>query len=172
VLVGLADAISTRDVGLRAAWAPLDWFTVYPEVNSHLYGFKLDSTWLNVGLCCHREFGGRLSFVAQPRYTTNTKRHFVSLGLGAKVEALPTWMVGLEAEPVLAGRDATTRILAWGLAFEKEYGWHNFVVTVGSAHNQSAPGLFRSDGPASAYSDLLDIAKGHFRIGFNVLRKI
>jgi hypothetical protein len=171
VLVGIADAISSRDVGLRAAWAPFGWLTLYPEVNTHLYGFKLDSTWLDIGFCCHRTIAERFAVMAQPRYTTNTVRHFVALGLGAKVGLGDGFALALEAEPVLVGRDSTTRMLAASLALEKEIGWHNFTVTLGSARNQSAPGLFRSEGPATAYSDILDLTRGWFRIGFNILRK-
>jgi hypothetical protein len=172
-LVGMNLTISTRELGLHGAWAPLDWLTLYPELNSHLYGFKLDSTWLHLGFCCHRTLGDNVALVAQPRYTTNTSRHFISLGLGAKWQAVNTWSVGLEAEPVLLGRDSTTRNLAWSLALDKEYGWHNFVFTLGSPLDQSAPGMFRSQ-PAdtSAYAGLLDLARGYFRLGFNVLRKI
>jgi len=171
VLVGAIDAISSRNIGLHAAFAPLDWLTLYPEINTHLYGFKLDSTWFNLGLCCHRTFGEKLAVMAQPRYTTNTSKHFVSLGLGAKVKVVNTWSLSLEAEPVLVGRDSTTRQLAASLALEKEIGWHSFIISIGTPREQSAPAMFRSTGPATAYSDILDAAKGWFRIGFNILRK-
>jgi Membrane bound beta barrel domain (DUF5777) len=172
-LVGVNLTITTREMGLHGAWAPLDWLTLYPELNTHLYGFKRDSTWFNLGLCCHRTFGKRWAVAAQPRYTTNTGEHFVSLGLGAKAQVINTWSLGLEAEPVLLGRDSTTRNLAWTLALEKEYGWHNFVFTFGSPLDQSAPGMFRSTpGDTSAYSGLLDLAQGYFRMGFNIMRKI
>ena len=172
-LVGLNLTISTRELGLHGAWAPLDWLTVYPEINTHLYGFQPDSTWFNLGLCCHRTFGEELAVVAQPRYTTNTSEHLVSLGLGAKAQVVNTWSLGLEAEPVLLGRDSTTRNLAWSLAVEKEYGWHNFIFTLGSPLDQSAPGMFRSQpGDTSAYAGLLDVARSQFRLGFNILRKI
>lgn len=170
-LVGVIDAISSRELGLRGAYAPLDWLTLYPEVNTHLYGFKLDSTWFNLGLCCHTTVGERYAVAAQPRYTTNSKHHFVSLGLGAKVQVINTWSLSLEAEPVLVGRDSTTRQLAASLAIEKEIGWHNFIITVGTPHEQSAPAMFRSSGEPTAYSDVLDLLKGHFRVGFNLLRK-
>jgi hypothetical protein len=172
-LVGMNLTISTRELGLHGAWAPLDWLTLYRELNTHLYGFKRDSTWLNVGLCCHRTFGEKLTVVAQPRYTTNAGEHFVSLGLGAKTQVVSTWSLGLEAEPVLIGRDSTTRTVAWSLAVEKEYGWHNFIFTLGSPLDQSAPGMFRSaPRDTSAYGGLLDLARGYFRLGFNILRKI
>lgn len=171
-LVGVADAISSRELGLHGAYAPLDWLTLYPEINTHLYGFKLDSTWFNLGLCCHRTIGERWAVAAQPRYTTNTSRHFVSLGLGAKVEVINTWSLSLEAEPVLVGRDSTTRQLAASLAIEKEIGWHNFAITLGTPREQSAPAIFRSSGEPNAYSDVLDLLKGRFRVGFNLLRKI
>jgi hypothetical protein len=171
-VVGIADAISSRVLGLNAAYALLPWLTVYPELNTHLYGFKLDSTWFNLGLCCHRSFGEKLAVMAQPRYTTNTNEHFFSLGLGAKWQVIETWSVGLEAEPVLFGRDSTTRQLAAGLAIEKEIGWHNFIITFGTPREQTAPGLFRSAGEPTAYSDVLDLFRGHFRVGFNLLRKI
>ena len=109
--------------------------------------------------------------MAQPRYTTNTSKHFVSLGLGAKVKVVNTWSLSLEAEPVLVGRDSTTRQLAASLALEKEIGWHSFIISIGTPREQSAPAMFRSTGPATAYSDILDAAKGWFRIGFNILRK-
>lgn len=172
-LIGVNLTISSRELGLHGAWAALDWLTLYPELNTHLYGLKRDSTWLNLGLCCHRTFGEKLALVAQPRYTTNTSEHFVSLGLGAKAQVINTWSLGLEAEPVLVGRDSTTPGLAWSLAVEKEYGWHNFIFTLGSPLDQSAPGMFRSTpGDTSAYAGLLDIGRGYFRLGFNVLRKI
>ena len=172
-LVGVNLTITTREMGLHGAWAPLDWLTLYPELNTHLYGFKRDSTWFNLGLCCHRTFGEKLAVMAQPRYTTNTGEHFVSLGLGAMTQVINTWSLGLEAEPVLLGRDPTTRNLAWDLAIEKEYGWHNFIFTFGSPLDQSAPGMFRSaPGDTTAYSSLLDLARGYFRMGFNIMRKI
>jgi hypothetical protein len=170
-LVGVIDAISSREIGLRAAFAPLKWLTLYPEINTHLYGFKLDSTWFNLGLCCHRTFGKRWAVAVQPRYTTNTALHFVSLGLAAKTGLGRGYALALEAEPVLVGRDSTTRQLACALALEKEIGWHNFIITIGTPREQSAPAMFRSTGPATAYSDILDAAKGWFRIGFNILRK-
>jgi hypothetical protein len=171
VLVGAIDAISSRDIGLHAAFAPLDWLTLYPEVNTHLYGFKLDSTWFNLGLCCHRTFGEKLAVMAQPRYTTNATHHFVSLGLAAKAGLGNGYAVALEAEPVLVGRDSTTRQLAASLDIEKEIGWHSFIITLGTPREQSAPAMFRSAGPATAGANVLDVAKGWFRIGFNILRK-
>jgi hypothetical protein len=170
-LVGVIDAVSSREIGLRAAFAPLDWLTLYPEVNTHLYGLKLDSTWFNLGLCCHKNVGERYAVAVQPRYTTNSKHHFVSLGLGAKAQVVNTLSLSLEAEPVLVGRDSTTRQLAASLGIEKEIGWHNFIITLGTPRQQSAPAMFRSTGPANAYSDILDLAKGWFRVGFNILRK-
>ena len=170
-LVGVIDAISSRELGLRAAFAPLNWLTLYPEINTHLYRFELDSTWFNLGLCCHRTFGKRWAVAAQPRYTTNTAHHYVSLGLAAKAGMGKGYDLALEVEPVLVGRDSTTRQLAVALAVEKEIGWHNFIITLGTPHEQSAPGMFRSTGAATAYSGLLDAAKGWFRIGFNILRK-
>ncbi|MCX6843975.1 MAG: DUF5777 family beta-barrel protein [candidate division WOR-3 bacterium] len=170
-LLGAIVAISSRELGLRGAYAPLGWLTIYPELNAHLYDFKLDSTWFNLGFCCHRTFGRRWAVAAQPRYTTNTTSHFISLGLAAKTGLGRGYAVALEAEPVLIGRDSTTRQLAASLAIEKEIGWHNFIITVGTPHEQSAPAMFRSSGPATAYSDVLDMAKGWFRIGFNIHRK-
>jgi hypothetical protein len=35
-LVGVIDAISSRELGLRAGFAALNWLTLYPEVNTHL----------------------------------------------------------------------------------------------------------------------------------------
>ena len=172
-LVGVNLTISTRELGLHGAWAPYDWLTLYPELNTRINDLKMDNTWFNVGLCCHRAFGERVAVVAQPRLTTNTRKHFASLGLGAKAQVINTWSLGLEAEPVLLGRDTTTRTLAWSLAVEKEYGWHNFIFTFGSPLDQSAPGMFRSaPGDTSAYSGLLDLTKGWFRMGFNIMRKI
>lgn len=170
-LVGVIDAISSRDIGLRAAYAPLNWLTLYPEINTHLYRFELDSTWFNLGLCCHRTFGKSWAVAAQPRYTTNTKHHYVSLGLAAKAAVGKGYALALEVEPVLVGRDSTTRLLATALAAEKEIGWHSFIITLGTPRQQSAPAMFRSTEPATAYSDILDVAKGWFRIGFNILRK-
>jgi hypothetical protein len=171
VLVGGIVAISDEEIGLRASFAPLDWLTLYPEINTHLYGFKLDSTWFNLGVCCHRTFGKCWAVAAQPRYTTNTMHHFVSIGIAAKAGLGRGYAMALEAEPVLVGRDSTTRLLATAVALEKEIGWHNFIITLGTPYEQSAPDMFRSTGPATAYSNLLDAAKGWFRIGFNILRK-
>jgi hypothetical protein len=172
-MVGASLTVNTREPGLHGAWAPFEWLTLYPEINTHLYGFKLDSTWLNLGLCCHRTFGERLAVAAEPRFTTNTREHFISLGLGAKVQVLGDWSAGLEAEPVLFGRDSTTRSTAWTLAIEREYGWHNFIFTLGSPLDQSAPDMFRyAPGDTSAYAGLLDLARGYFRLGFNIMRKI
>jgi hypothetical protein len=170
-LVGVITAISSRELGLRAAFAPLNWLTLYPEVNTHLYSFKLDNTWLNLGFCCHKSIGERLALAAQPRYTTNTAVHFISIGLAAKAGLGNGYALALEAEPVLVGPDSTTRHLAASLALEKEIGWHNFIITLGTPREQSAPAMFRSAGPATAYSDILDATKGWFRIGFNILRK-
>jgi hypothetical protein len=171
MLVGMIDAVSSREIGLRAVFTPLDWLTLYPEINTHLYGFKRDSTWFNLGLCCHRTFGKTWAVTAQPRYTTNTMHHYVSLGLAAKAGAGKGYALALEAEPVLVGRDSTTRLLAAAVTVEKEIGWHNFIITLGTPREQSAPAMFRSTGPTTAYSDILDLAKGWFRIGFNILRK-
>ncbi len=171
-VVGISDAISSRMLGLNAAYSPLPWLTIYPELNTHLYGFKLDSTWLNLGVCCHRAFGDRVALVAQPRYTTNTSQHFVSLGLGAKWQVIETWSVGLETEPVLLGRNSTTRQLAVSVIAEKHVGWHDFAITVGTPREQTAPALFLSPGPPTAYSDVLDVLKGYLRVGFNISRKI
>jgi hypothetical protein len=171
VLVGGIVAISDEEIGLRASFAPLDWLTLYPEINTHLYGFKLDSTWFNLGVCCHRTFGKCWAVAAQPRYTTNTMHHFVSIGIAATAGLGRGYAMALEAEPVLVGRDSTTRLLATAVALEKEIGWHNFIITLGTPYEQSAPDMFRSTGPATAYSNLLDAAKGWFRIGFNILRK-
>jgi len=171
-VVGITDAISSRVLGLGAAFAPLPWLTVYPELNTHLYGLKLDSTWLNIGFNFHRTWDERLAVTTQPRITTNTRRHFVSLGLAAKSSLGSGYAVALEAEPVLFGRDSTTRQLALAGAVEKEVGWHSFVLTLGTPREQTAPALFRSAGEPTAYSDVLDAFKGHFRIGFNLLRKI
>ncbi len=172
-IVGGGIGIISHELSLQAGWAPLPWLTAYPELKSHLYDFKLDSTWLNLGLCCHHTLGEKLAAMAQPRYTTNTKEHFASLGLGAKAQVVNSWSLGLEAEPVILGRDPTTRNLAWNLTVEKEYGWHNFIFTLGSPLNQSAPDLFRSaPGDTSVYAGLLDLARGYFRLGFNILRKI
>jgi len=172
LLVGFADAISSRVVGLRAAWAPLDWLTLYPELNAHLYHVTPDSTWLNVGFCFHRAIEERLALAAMPRYTTNSKHHYVSIGLAAKTGLGDGYSAALEAEPVLIGRDSTTRQLAFGIAFDKQVGWHDFSITLGAAHEQTAPALFRSAGEPTAYSDVLDLTKGYFRVGFNLLRKI
>lgn len=172
ILIGVADAISSRELGLRAAWTPVGWLTLYPELNTHLYGFKLDSTWLNFGFSLHRTIGEWLALAAQPRYTTNSKHHFLSLGLAAKAGLGDGYAAALEAEPVLLGRDPTTRQLSLSLAIEKQVGWHDFSITLGTPRGQSAPALFRSSGEPSAYSDVLDPLKGRFRVGFNLLRKI
>jgi len=148
------------------------FLTVYPELNTHLYRLRLDSTWFNLGVAFHRSFRGRLAAAAQPRYTTNAKHHFLSLGLAAKAGFGDGMALGLEAEPVLLGRDSTTRSLSLSLALEKQVGWHDFAITLGTPREQSAPALFRSSGPAGAYSDVLDVGRGWFRVGFNLLRKL
>ncbi|MBN2464428.1 hypothetical protein JXD38_02220 [candidate division WOR-3 bacterium] len=172
VVVGVADGISSREIGVHAAWAPSAWFTLYPEVNTHLYRISLDSTWLVIGLNTHHVVDERLALAAQPRYTTNLKHHYLSLGLGAKVDLGAGYSAGLEAEPVLVGRDSTTRQLAVSIAAEKQVGWHDFAISLGTSRGQTAPALFRSYGPPTAYSDVLDVLKGYLRVGFNLSRKI
>ena len=171
-VVGGALGISSRELGAKVAWALLPWITAYPELNSHLYDFRLDSTWLNIGLNLHHGWGEHLSLSAQPRYSTNTKHHYVSLGLAAAAGLGAGYAVALEAEPVLLGRDTTTRQLACGLAIQKQVGWHDFAITLGTAREQYAPALFQSLGEPGAYSDVLDVLKGRVRFGFNLFRKI
>lgn len=172
VTVGVALDVISHEAALHAAYAPLACLTVYPEISTGIRSLTMDATWLNVGVCAHRTFGDRVAVIAQPRYTTNTKQHFLSLGLGGKVQVLPSWSLGLEVEPVLAGRDSTTGLAPWAFTIEKEYGGHNFAFTLGSALYQSAPAMFRSDHTGSGYDPVLDITKGEFRIGFNILRRI
>jgi hypothetical protein len=171
-LVGGGIGMTSKEIEARAAWAPLPWLTAYPELSSHLYSLKPDSTWFNVGLNLHKTVGEHLTLVAQPRYTTNSKQHFVSVGLAAGSALGKGYAVALEAEPVLLGRDSTTRQLACGLALQKQVGWHDFAITLGTALQQSAPAAFRSAGTPTAYSDVLDLLKGRVRLGFNLLRKI
>ena len=172
VTVGCALDVISHEAALHAAYAPLACLTIYPEISTGIRSLTLDATWLNVGICAHRAFGDRVAVMAQPRYTTNTKQHFLSLGLGGKVQVLPSWSLGLEVEPVLAGRDSTTDLAPWAFTIEKEYGGHNFIFTLGSALYQSAPAMFRSERTGSGYDPVLDITKGEFRIGFNILRRI
>lgn len=171
-LVGGGIGIISHELEARAAWAPLPWFTAYPELDGHLYDFKLDSTWFNIGLNLHRTFAEHFALAAQPRYTTNTKHHYVSVGLAASAGLGRGYALALEAEPVLLGRDSTTHQLACGLAIQKQVGWHDFAVTLGTPLQQYAPAMFRSSGAPGAYSDVLDVFKGRVRLGFNILRKI
>jgi hypothetical protein len=172
VLVGASLTVSTREAGVHAAWAPTGWLTVYPEVTAGLRQPAIERTWANVGLCLHHALADRLALAAQPRYTTNGSRHYVSLGLGAKGEVIERWSLGAEVEPVLLGRDSLTTLPSWTVAIDRELGWHNFVLTIGSGLRQSAPGSFLSRRTGSGYDDILDVARGHFRIGFNILRRI
>ena len=172
LVVGGALGISSRELGARAAWALLPWFTAYPELNTRLYLPKPESTWFNLGLNFHKTFGEHLALAAQPRYTVSTEHQYVSLGLAATAGLGGGYAVAIEAEPVLLGRDSTTRHVACGLAIQKQVGWHDFAITLGTARGQYAPALFRSSGASTAYSDVLDIIKGRLRLGFNLLRKI
>ena len=166
---GITDDISTRELGLRAAWAPLGWLTAYPEVTTYVIALGAESTWFNLGMCAHHTLAGKYAGAIQPRYTTNLSEHFVSLGLGVKAAVLPTWWLGFEAEPVILG-DSTTGRVPMNLTIEKEQGWHNFIITIGNVRGQTAPAMLRNQGQ-TGYSDILDVTKGYFRVGFNILRK-
>jgi hypothetical protein len=172
LVVGMADGISSREIGLHAAWAPSAWFTIYPELNTHLYRITLDSTWLAIGLNAHRMIGERLALAVQPSYTTNLSHHFLSFALAAKTDLGAGYSAGIEAEPVLVGRDSTTGQLAISMVVEKQVGWHDFALTFGTPREQTAPARFLNSSPTTAYSDVLDLLKGYFRVGFNLSRKI
>lgn len=170
--IGASLTVATRELGLHAAWAPLDWLTFYPEVSADIRQFAIERTWANIGIALHRSFSDRLALVGQSRLTTNTKQLYGSLGLGLKAAVLASWWLGIETEPVLVGRDTATTLVPWTLTIDRQQGWHNFVLTVGSSLRQSAPSWFRTYRNADAYDDIVDVTKGHFRVGFNILRKL
>jgi hypothetical protein len=175
LVVGASFIMSTsgvRAAGVHAAAALLDWFTLYPGLNADVRQFSTERTWADLGIALHHTFADRIAVVAQPRLTAGTDRLFGSLGLGLKTRVLPAWYAGLEAEPVLLGRDTTTTLVPWTITAEREQGWHNFVFTIGSSVHQSAPGFFRTFRNDNAYDEILDVAKGHFRIGFAIQRKL
>jgi hypothetical protein len=171
-LAGGGLGIISHRLAVRAAWAPIKWLTLYPELDARLYDFQPDSAWFDVGLSFHQTLGRGFAFAVQPRYTAGTEHQYLSLGLAAAVGLGRDYAVALEAEPVLLGRDSTTRQLAAGIAIQKQVGWHDFAITLGTALNQYAPAMLRSMGESTPYSDVLDLGKGRMRIGFNLFRKI
>ena len=152
--------------GADAAWNPLAWLTLCAGVGANIREPALGSTWFHVAPAFSHTFARRFHAVAVPRLTASTDTLFVSLGLGAEYDLGRDLSLGLEAEPVLLGPETEqARVLAWGLALDKELGWHNFTLVVGSAWHQSLPHRFSAANR--------DITQGHVpRIGFNILRKI
>ncbi|MFO7650382.1 MAG: DUF5777 family beta-barrel protein [bacterium] len=159
-----------KEVGLRAAYAPTHWTTLYAGVGANVVEFAADNAFANLALAVPLTFAERIHLLAMPRVTTNlagTDNLFVSLGLGAQGSLGQGFSLGLEAEPVLLGPDpgpeAPPRLLAWNLALDKQVGWHNFTLVAGNSWAQTAPYWF-----SAANRDIL---KGRFRVGFNILRK-
>lgn len=160
---GIGLSPSDRVADLHAAWAPFRFLRVYPMLSSHLYRPKLDSLWLALGLGVPWQYGNRLAVIGLPRVTTNASEIYLSLGLGAKLAVGESYRVGLETEPVIIGPDPRPD-LAWNLTFEREAGWHNFVMSIGSTRSSVPPYLFK-DG-------IVKLGDGGFRLGFNILRKL
>ncbi len=153
-----------RALGVQAEYSVHRYLHLRGEVHTQFNDLKLENTWLSTGPLIPYTWS-RLHLVAFPRLTTNEKSYVASAGIGVKYELADGLALGAETEPVVSASDDITRDkLAWALALEKELGWHNFALTVGNAHSQLPPYSFTA-------ADL-DITKGHFRIGFNLLRKI
>jgi hypothetical protein len=153
----------TQSVGIHAQYDLLRNLRFRADSRTLFNDPKLENTWFSAGPLL--PFTQRqLHLVAFPRFTTNTESHVVSAGLGAKYELIDGLALGAETEPVVCASDDVKRNkLAWAIALEKELGWHNFTLTVGNSYNQLPPYSFTA-------ADL-DITRGHFRIGFNLLRR-
>jgi len=167
---GLAAGLSytnyNYELGAGAAWAPLTQVTAYGGIGTNLVERKLSTTWLNAAVAGRVTPSAGTHLVVLPRLTANTESLYLSCGLGARLGLPSDFSVGLETEPMLLGPEPKTggRLPAWNIALDKELGWHNFTLVVGNSWHQTAPGWF-------AWANR-DITKGHFRAGFNVLRKL
>uniref|UniRef100_A0A7C4CEQ2 Uncharacterized protein n=1 Tax=candidate division WOR-3 bacterium TaxID=2052148 RepID=A0A7C4CEQ2_UNCW3 len=171
--LGLGLCPTDRVAEVHALWQPsgLGRFYLLPQVSTGLRNLSLENTWFAIGAGVPLAPIRSIALSALPRFTTNTTSHYVSLGLGAKLELGPDFRLGLETEPLLyriepghSGFGLSPDSLAWNLAFERELGWHNFVLTLGSARASIPPYSFR-DG-------IVGLGAGGFRIGFHVLRKL
>jgi len=152
-----------RAVGAQVEYSLLRELRVRADAYTLLDDPQVENTWLSVGPLVPVALR-QLHLVAFPRLTTNAKSYVASAGIGAKYELTYGLALGAETEPVIyASDDVKRNKLAWALALEKELGWHNFTLTLGNTYSQLAPYSFTA-------ADL-DITKGHFRIGFNLLRR-
>ncbi len=163
---GLSYTSYNYELGASASWAPLSLVTAYGGVGTNLVERRLSTTWLNAAVVGHVTPLSRVHLLALPRLTTSIETLYVSCGLGAKFGLPSDFSVGVETEPMLLGPEPKTgrRLLAWNIALDKELGWHNFTLVVGNSWHQTVPGWF-------AWANR-DITKGHFRAGFNILRKL
>ena len=150
-----------NELAIDGAWAPWDHLTACVSLGTDVIELAGSSTWLAVTPVIHHAPGERFHVVALPRVTASTDSLFLSLGLGAEFALGRDLSLGFETEPVLVGDHDE---LAWNLALDKQLGWHNFTLTVGSAWHQSVPGWFSGANR--------DITRGLFRIGFNILRQL
>jgi hypothetical protein len=163
-IAGVNLQLTRAAAGVHAEYAFQRNLRFRAEAHTLLNDPKLENTWLSAGPLVPFTLR-RLHLVAFPRLTTNTESLFVSAGLGVKYDVAYGLALGAEAEPVLyRSGDLEPGKLAWNVVLEKELGWHNFGLTIGNTHSQLAPFSFTA-------ADL-DITKGQFRIGFNLLRKI
>jgi hypothetical protein len=154
------------ELGVNCSWAPLDHLTGGAGMGINLIERTLATTWLNAAVAGHMTPLPQVHLVALPRLTTNTIDTYLSLGLGVKAGLPSGFSLGFETEPALFGPEPSSgsRLLAWSFALDKELGWHNFTLVLGNAWHQSVPYWF-----AAANRN---ITKGHFRAGFNILRKL
>ena len=161
-------ASENNEVGVGASWAPARWLTASAGVGGSIVALEAARTWANAGAAFHAGWRDRIHFTAMPRFTTNLdgERMYATVGLGLKGNLGRGFTLGFETEPVLyrSAQTDDTGLLAWNVAIDRKLGWHNFTVTVGNAWHQAVPGWF-----ASANRD---ITRGHFRIGFAILRKL
>jgi len=171
--LGLGLCPTDRVADVHALWQPsaLGFMFLNPQVSTRIREFSLDHTWLALGAGVPVLPAANLAFILLPRFTTNAASHYLSLGLGAKLELGADYRLGLEAEPLLlrmdpgrAGHGLSPDSLAWNLALERELGWHNFVLTLGSARASIPPYSFRNG--------IAGFSSGGFRIGFHILRKL
>jgi len=170
VAVGGALNVSDRLLALHAAWRPLKKLTVYPELVAGLFEPGLDRLWFNVAAGVPVTIADRLHVFPFIRATGSKSGYLGSFGHTFKY-AFGDYRLGLEFDDAILVSDSSGTgfragldSLPWTLSFEREAGWHNFVFTIGTA-GHSLP-------PHSLRRDVLDITRGRFRLGFNILRKL
>jgi hypothetical protein len=168
--VGAALNVGDRLLALHAAWRPHRLLTFYPELTAALYQPGTDRLWLNLAAGVPVTVRDRVHVFPFLRATGGTTGLACSFGHGIKY-ALGDYRAGLEFEPTFLIADSgRVRFrsgldsLPWTLSFEREAGWHNFVLTLGTAYHSLPPHLQRQD--------VLDITRGRFRLGFNILRRL